>query len=440
MNTERNNSTSPPAAGDAADVANQSLANALRMSFRLLSGIMIAVVVALLLTGFRQVDSGERAVRLLFGRILGQGDDRVLDEGVKWSWPEPAGQVVKVATKAQTLEIQDFWMAESAAEAETLRSERRVRSQALDPIRDGALLTADRALIHCKFECKYRLGVNKKGEPDARAVLDYLQNVQDPEELIRSAVANAAIRAAAERTAEAIITVEQEQFQADITKLTQERLDQLNSGVKIEAVVLRDKTVPIAAVAASNAVASARQERQEMVNNAKRDAATMLWAAAGDSWKPLVQGEEGKKGLLRQYYIARNKEDAAGAAKVLTEIDDVLMSSQTKGRAAEILNVAARYSSTIRTDMETQAKGFQKLLNAYNDTPELLLATLWGKVKYDILSGPTNVKYYITPGEKMILRINEDPEIRQRIEERKLRTAEQAKRRAEMLRSGGPRR
>ena len=106
----------PPAAGDdEMAVANRSLADALRLSFRLLSLIMIGAMVWLLLTGMASVQPEERAVRMLFGRILGEGDERVLGEGLKWSWPEPIGRVLRISTEQRSLAIDDFWMFERPA-------------------------------------------------------------------------------------------------------------------------------------------------------------------------------------------------------------------------------------------------------------------------------------------------------------------------------------
>ena len=70
--------------GDAAadigrvDAAERSLSEALRISFVILKVIMIALVVAFLVSGFKTVGSNEQALRMAFGRITGTGEERVL--------------------------------------------------------------------------------------------------------------------------------------------------------------------------------------------------------------------------------------------------------------------------------------------------------------------------------------------------------------------------
>ena len=54
---------------DAMDPANQSLADALRMSFRVLQAVILVLVVLFLASGLRTVDEGKTGVRTRWGRI-----------------------------------------------------------------------------------------------------------------------------------------------------------------------------------------------------------------------------------------------------------------------------------------------------------------------------------------------------------------------------------
>ena len=192
-----------PGSAPEADPASQSLAEALRLSFRLLSVIMVLVLAAFLITGFAQVEPGQRGVRLLFGAVQGKGDDRVLKPGLHWAWPAPVGRVVKVDTGKQVLALNDFWFQENPEDATKTLDELRPPELGLRPGYDGALLTGDRGLIHVKLNCLYSIASRRDG-PDPQAVLDFLQNVRDPQETVRAAVCAAAIRAAAARTVDSI--------------------------------------------------------------------------------------------------------------------------------------------------------------------------------------------------------------------------------------------
>ena len=102
---ERNAQASPPVAVSApespdggVDPGQQSLADALKVSFGLLKVVMVGLVVLYALSGFYRVESQEEAVELFLGRIVGEGEDRVKDEGFYFSWPFPLGAVIKVPT------------------------------------------------------------------------------------------------------------------------------------------------------------------------------------------------------------------------------------------------------------------------------------------------------------------------------------------------------
>ena len=54
---------------DAMDPANQSLADALRLSFRVLQAVLVVLVVLFLASGLKTIDDGQSGVRTLFGEI-----------------------------------------------------------------------------------------------------------------------------------------------------------------------------------------------------------------------------------------------------------------------------------------------------------------------------------------------------------------------------------
>lgn len=407
----------PSGAPPQTDAAQRSLADALRLSFRLLSFIMIAVLVALLLTGLTQIHPGQRGVKLLFGRIQGEGDDRVLDEGLKWSWPEPVGQVEKVHVGEQTLVISDFWYHETPALELDIERGMPMGNEGLRPGWDGALLTGDRALVHVKFTCNYRIGI-RTGAPSADAIIEFVSNTIDPEEVLRSAVCNAAIRAAATRTVDAILTTGKEGFRRAVEELAQGRLDEFRSGIRIEAIQISAPKVPLAAVEAFNQVISSRQLAQTRINQAVGDVNSLLARTAGASWQKLTGdlNDPGKEpGLLGRYAQARERGDQAAADELLEEIDRVLLSNETTGSAAGIINEARAYSARISRRVASRADQFSKLIDQYLAAPELTLQKLWADTKEEILTAPGVEQYYLTVGEKTILRINQDPEVRRRL-------------------------
>ena len=311
-----------PTGGAEMQAANRSLADALRVSFGLLAVLMVVLLAALLLTGLRTVQSNQRGVKLVFGRIVGEGDARVLGEGLHWSWPEPIGRVLTVATDEQKLEMNDFWLFVAPGDAAKPLSDLRPASEGLRPLLDGALLTGDRYLLHAKFVVLYRCGVAQmkdeagiplrgQGRPDATAVLNYFLNVARPEErrppptkpdpkmedvqpavareLVRTAVANAAIRTAAGRTLDSIYTGDKDAFIDAIIRQAQKMLEEtMHAGIFISRIELPEVAVPLRARGAFNAVNEARQAWESQISQAKSDAVTQIQGAAGEASSLLV--------------------------------------------------------------------------------------------------------------------------------------------------------
>ena len=94
---------SPPPAqaedvGDAFDPAQQSLAEALKVSFGILKFAMFGLLVAYCLSGTFSVGSNEVALRLRFGDYVGAPGQRVLERGTYLAAPFPIEQVIKVDT------------------------------------------------------------------------------------------------------------------------------------------------------------------------------------------------------------------------------------------------------------------------------------------------------------------------------------------------------
>ncbi len=404
----------------AVEPGDKSLADALRVSFRLLSAIMLVVLFFYVLTGVKSVQSDQVGVKKVFGRVVS-----VVESGLAYTWPFPIGDIDIVSTREQELSINDFWMYETAEQkaAGDLLS-RQVGVGSLDPARDGALLTGDRNLLHVRLSCKYRVA-----DP-----LAYLSNVGDQpqrvREVVRSALCHAAIRAAAIQTADGLQRTERAVFAAAVRRETQAELDALGSGLEVSSVLLTDSTWPLGAlkayVEAQNAVSKAEQAR----NAARAEAEKELNAAAGAAYRRLV-GDVGELGpqdqqhsaasdqedLIGRYAAAAAAGQTAAAADLLVRIDEALRSNETGGQAARIIAEAEAYRTTTLQRVKGRVERFRELLPAYEKTPELLLQRLWIDVREAILNAATNEKFYLTLGpDKTILRINRDPKVAAEIE------------------------
>ena len=88
------------------DPAQQSLAEALRLSFGVLKFFMVVLIALFLFSGVFSVREQEMAVRLRFGRILGLPGQQVLKPGGPYfSLPYPFEQVIVVPVAPQQIQI-----------------------------------------------------------------------------------------------------------------------------------------------------------------------------------------------------------------------------------------------------------------------------------------------------------------------------------------------
>jgi regulator of protease activity HflC (stomatin/prohibitin superfamily) len=400
--------------------ASQSLAEALRVSFRLLAGIMGVVLLFYLLSGVKSVESSQVGIKKVFGRVVD-----VAGPGLAYTWPFPIGSFNVISTREQELSIDDFWMFETPEQkAKGDLLSREVAYAGLDPARDGALLTGDRNLLHVRLSCKYRVA-----KP-----LEYQSHIaaspEDVREVVRSALCHAAIGAAAVQTADGLQRTERAAFAAAVRRETQQELDALGSGIEIVSVLLTDSTWPLGALQAyleaQNAVSKAEQTRDA----ARAEAEKELHAAAGASYRKLVGNMGGagppaqdqtsqpaQENLIGQYAVAMAGGDQAAAATLLAKIDDVLRGNETGGQAARIIAEAEAYRTATIQRVKGRAERFRELLPAFEKTPQLLLQRLWTDVREAILNAPTTEKFYLTFGpNKTVLRISRDPKVVAEIE------------------------
>ncbi|MFN7813579.1 MAG: SPFH domain-containing protein, partial [Planctomycetia bacterium] len=181
------------AVADRLDPAQQSLADALKVSFGILRLALAALVVAWLLSGTFSVGTNERAVRLRFGDYVGGPGEQVLERGTYLAAPFPIEQVIKVDTRPVTIDLdREFWFEPQESVGATSREGLRAgRAGPLNPVRDGSLLTGDMNIAHARWKTTYHVA-----DPVA-----YITNVGQPrlaESLVRCAIQLGIVQAVAQ--------------------------------------------------------------------------------------------------------------------------------------------------------------------------------------------------------------------------------------------------
>lgn len=442
---------SPDPVLDANDEASRSLADALRVSFRLLSLVMVLVVVAWALTGLASVDSGENGIIYRFGRITG-----VAGEGLAYGWPFPIGRIEKVDMRERRLVVDDFWMHLTPRDQTKPLSDVTPYAAGLRPGWDGALLTGDRSLLHMKLGVAYMVEdpiAYKRNVPDpyASTVPGTRQRitVNPTEEVLRASICHAAIEAAAHRTADGLKRGEQEQFKTDVMHKAQVYLDELNTGLAIRTVDLEGNEWPLRARPAYEDAQNASSEAEQMVKSAESEAQDILAGAAGANYIRLVgrpwrvrqqplPGDSGEQiDLIGQYSnlveAARASEQAgdsderkrllAQAEDVLETIDQVLLLSTTGGDASRVIAEARAYKTRVVESVKSRARQFAELRPEFERAPNIMMQYLWAETRGEILSRPSVEKYIVPAGrQKVILRLRRPPEIAREIEREALKS------------------
>ena len=424
---------SRPLPARAADPAAESLASALRVSFRLLTIILIAIVVAFFLTGVRWVESGEAAVVYRFGRIV-----KTVQGGPCFAWPFPVGRIDVVDLQAQDLQVDDFWMGETPEDKTKPLSERKPQSAGLRPAWDGALLTGDGSLIHARLQCTYRVNANASLGVQHDPLVKYCLNVRaaDPadqtaaKDLLRSVLCREAIRLAGGRTAESIRR-NQDQFARAIERGAQELLDELESGLMINAVTLRFSW-PLRVREDFEAATTAGQAAEKEIKAALAEAEEQLIRIAGPDYailvsKPsrLLAGEtDDELGLIEQYALALEADDDPIAAALMADIEAALVKDIT-GQVRPMIAGAIAEVNTSLDALDGRVGRYQELLGEYKARPEFVIGRLWADARDAILSNATIEKYYVTSGDgKLVVKIDRDPGVARRIQRALLRKIE----------------
>jgi regulator of protease activity HflC (stomatin/prohibitin superfamily) len=414
--------------------ATEALSHALRLSFRLLTVIMVLLVVAFLMTGIRRVKPTQVGIRSVFGRIIG-----VADQGLTYTWPFPIGRIEMIDTSERTLQINDFWMLEEREHVGKPVSERSTRKKGLLPDEDGALLTGDGNLLHVRLICTYEVGSGYDGATGKHNAVLYKTNVNDQdtvqaskdrdvlrsEHLLRAVVCRAAIRAAAHRTAD-FIRDDPDDFNREVKGLTQAQLDAMQTGLEVRSIAVGADGVvwPLQLNQAYKGANKARHDAQKAITEALSDAQSELARVAGES-SALLVGEfndagQLSGGLIDQYIACRDAGDEVQAQATLKDIQDVMINEST-GRVRNILQGARTDRAELIEPIKARLGRYNQLLEQYQRSPELTRSRLWADTREAILGSFDVSKWVVNQSDGIVvIQINEDPAVAKAKRERLL--------------------
>lgn len=391
------------APGEALDAAGQSLADALRLSFRILKGVMIFAIILFVFSGVFIVDRDKNmAVQLRFGRVVD-----MYREGIHWAWPYPIDEVLEVPIATETVMLDSFWMIISEADKGKDLSDLFARAGGLEPGVDGALLTGDRAIMHLLAQAQYRI-------TDADL---YVRNIvmrpdRGPEkDLIKVVLKNACVSTAA-RTTSDMIWKDTSSIGAEVASRAQSLLDRMQVGISLDKVDIAQSYYPLQVKDAVDNVTTAMNALNQVVQKAYADRQKTLNEAAGEAWKDLWDEIE----KLDQVGDAQEHE------RIIASIGE-LLTSKAAGRAGRRIQEARQQREQIVLATLARQNEFEALYDQYKQNPALFRQRLLVEGLKDVFAQAGVTKWMLPGGEnkQLDLWLNPDPVEFKQAEEARVR-------------------
>lgn len=411
------------------EAANRSLADALRITYRLIQVVMIGLVVLFLFSGFQQVNQSESGIRIEFGKVISDN----LEPGFQFSLPYPLGEIVKIEKGNRTTDVDDtFWPDMPPEQRRRPISEQGTGTDSIDPAKDGSLLTADSNIAHAQFSVVY-----VRARP-----AEFVKNLSGDEfegPMVRAAVERAAVHVAASVSIDDLLKpgagsgAGENGVESRIRRMAQETLDAIGSGLDIQQVSMRAATPPFfvrrdfnqVQIAESNAGKVREQalgERGKLLNQGAGTASDVLLDLI-DAYEAAVELGETKKAdaILAEF----DRVLEGGANGVNVEINgktyaDVRMS----GEVARMISDAQQYRSTVVQRSQRQAEMFRAKLQQYRANPAVFLTGALSDGINQFLAQPNVEQVFWLPqsDQPLDLRITSDPAVAREREREKYST------------------
>lgn len=274
-----------------------------------------------LLTGIYIVNPDEEGVVLRFGRY-----NRTVEPGPHYALPTPLESVYKPQV-TQVLRSEVGFR--SVGQATTFQ-----QGQVRTVPEEASMLTGDENIVNVQFSVQYKI----------KDPVEYLFNVSGPTALVRTAAEAAMREVIGNSEIDSAITDGKLKIQNDATQLLQQILDRYGAGIQVIAVQLQDVHPPKEVIDAFKDVASAREDKSRIIN----------------------QAEAYRNELL----------------------------PRARGQAAALRNQAEAYSATRVRTAEGEAARFDALREQYDKAPKVTRQRLYYETMEDILAGS---------GEKVLL-------------------------------------
>lgn len=256
----------------------------------ILGGIVLVALLGWAATGIYIVNPDEVGVVKRFGKFA-----YTTGPGPHWHLPYPVESVLKPkVTQVRRIEVGFRTVAPGPP----------ARYQKVAP--EALMLTGDENIVSCEFIVQYRV----------KDPMAFLFRVRDPDGAVRAA-AEASMREVVGRNlVDDVLTEQREKIQIESAELLQRTVDLYEAGVQIDYVKLQDVVPPDPVIDAFRDVASAREDRERLKNEADAYANDILPKSRGEA-KQRLNGAE----AYRETKIKTAEGDVARFQALLKEYD-----------------------------------------------------------------------------------------------------------------------
>ena len=414
----QNNESRQPRENERTDAASRSLSDALKISFFLLKLIMIALAVFVIQSGFQTIGPDEAGIVLRFGKIRGQGEQKILKSRPLpyWIYPYPLEQLVKIPVeKNVTLKLDSFWY--YLTERQKINNEKVTKTplDALRPLLDGYNLVrgggadadstsqseGDYNIVHTKWTLEYKID-----DPEKFFTNVYIDDVKSGQiyfdvmtksikSLLTDIMESCVVTALVNYTIEEVKYDKVSSVAADIRILMEQKLDAIDSGIRVVSLNFDESTWPLQVDFAFQEYLTASTVMDKLEANALSDARKILNEAGGPETEQILR-------IIKDPNAADDQIDFA-----LTKL---------AGKSQDILAQARAYKTTVVQKAEANADYLTQILPEFEKRPQLILHDIYTTAMEKIFK-KADERIILQPvksdkGNEVRILINKNPNIK----------------------------
>lgn len=239
--------------------------------------LVVSGVLLYLASGFYVVEPEQRGVVTRFGKLV---NDNVMP-GMHYHWPWP----IESVQRPRTTQVRSLSIA--------FRNNLQIKdSKDINVLEGGELLTGDENLVQANLQIQYII----------RRPKNYLSNAVDPDAILRRLVKSSSIEHFASMTVDDVLTTGRNKLQAGLKQDIQTLADNYKLGIRLTSVQLQSVEPPGSSGVANafKSVASAREEKQKLVQEAAGERNRLLPKARADAEARLRDAEAYAKEVMER--------------------------------------------------------------------------------------------------------------------------------------------